>query len=93
MASGLIGPDHSGPTGEPTSEQRGPEMDPAGAPPPVEVRDAGDARAGDTTGTSPPRTVREAWGWLVLAVVGFVVGQVFSAVLLVVGAAVDGPPP
>jgi len=38
----------------------------------------------------PPRTVADAWSWLVAAAVGFVVGYVLSATVLVVVAQLNG---
>jgi CAAX protease family protein len=39
---------------------------------------------------APPRTVRDGWFWLACAGLGFVVGQLLSAVLLAAVAAVNG---
>lgn len=51
----------------------------------------GDSTGGGRTDLPPvPATAREGWSWMLVAAVGFVVGQVASAVLLVVVAAANG---
>jgi membrane protease YdiL (CAAX protease family) len=45
---------------------------------------------GSSDDDSPPRTIGDAAGWLFVAAVGFVVGQILSAVILFFVAAVNG---
>jgi hypothetical protein len=39
---------------------------------------------------TPPRTLADAWTWLLLAAAGFIAGQIVSSVLLVLIASANG---
>ncbi|MGH9028657.1 MAG: lysostaphin resistance A-like protein [Acidimicrobiales bacterium] len=58
-------------------------------PPPGGERSGSQAH-GAGGGEAPPSTPSQGWTWVAFAVVGFLVGQVVSAVLLYVAAAVSG---
>jgi membrane protease YdiL (CAAX protease family) len=78
---------HLGPEASPPSGSLPPAV--ARVPPPFAPVPA-DATPPAPLASRPPRTVADAWSWLAAAAVGFVIGYVLSAVVLVVVAQING---
>ena len=58
-------------------------------PPPPSVLPAGDVPFLDTPWV-PPQTKRQAWFWLLFAVIGFLVGQIGAVIFAAIGGAING---
>lgn len=89
-------PPAPGPQWDPTSQAGQAQWPP---PPPADTAAGSPSVAlGSTAGTptfldvpgAPPATRRDGWSWLLLAVIGFVVGELVALILVTVAAALAG---